>query len=122
MADVFNWIEIPASDFTRALKFYSAVLGTTIEPGEFGGLQYSFLPMEGTGVGGALVAGEGYAPGGDGPVVYFNGGEDLTPMLARAEAAGATVILPKTGIGEGSGFFALFIDSEGNRVGLHSMN
>ncbi|GCE07673.1 VOC family protein [Dictyobacter aurantiacus] len=119
MADTFNWVEIPATDYNRALKFYNTVLSATIEPGEFGGMQYSFLPSDG-GVSGALVSGEGYAPGDSGPIVYFNGGDDLTPMLARVEQAGGTVIVPKTEIGGDSGFFALFIDTEGNRLGIHS--
>jgi predicted enzyme related to lactoylglutathione lyase len=41
--------------------------------------------------------------------------------LARAESAGGKVILPKTAIGENRGFIALFIDTEGNKVGFHSL-
>jgi len=120
MADIFNWIEIPASDFHRALLFYGTVLGQEIAPGEFGGMQYSFLPMEGSGVGGAIVAGEGYTPGTSGPTAYLSGADDLNPMLARVEQAGGTVLVPKTEIGGDNGFFALFLDSEGNRIGIHS--
>ena len=54
-------------------------------------------------------------------VVYF-GAEDLAPVLARAVDKGSEVYVPKTDIGEGNGFFALFSDSEGNRIGLYSMN
>jgi len=53
--------------------------------------------------------------------VYLNGGADLALMLARVEGAGGSIAVPKTEIGSDFGFFAYFIDTEGNRVGLHSM-
>jgi predicted enzyme related to lactoylglutathione lyase len=52
-------------------------------------------------------------------VVYLNAGEDLAVALAKVEGAGGQVLVPKTGIGE-NGFFAYFLDTEGNKVGLHS--
>ena len=68
-----------------------------------------------------VVHGDGTAPSKSGTLVYLNGGDDLAVMLARVEPAGGTVAVPKTDIGSGFGFFAHFIDTEGNRVGLHSM-
>jgi predicted enzyme related to lactoylglutathione lyase len=72
-------------------------------------------------VGGALVRGPGVAPSKEGTLVYLNGGADLDVILARVQPAGGVVETPKTAIGNDFGFFALFIDSEGNKVGLHSM-
>ena len=86
-------------------------------------LRLGFLPnwnqQEG-GVGGAVVSGEGYEPSDKGSIVYLNGGEDLAGPLEKVEAAGGKVVIPKTSIGE-NGFFAHFIDTEGNRVAFHSM-
>ena len=60
-------------------------------------------------------------PQDNGTLVYLFTGDDLAPVLARVPAAGGTVAMPRTSIGE-HGFIALFIDSEGNRVGLHSLH
>ena len=122
MANVINWFEIPAKNFERACAFYAQVLGGEIHPIDGPtGTRMGFLP--GTvqdSVGGAVVAGQGYEPSAKGSVVYLNGGEDLGVPLARVEAAGGKVILPKTPIGQ-NGFMAHFQDTEGNRVALHSM-
>lgn len=125
MANVINWFEIPAKNFSRACKFYEQVLNGTVQvmPAGEMPLQMGFLPgyEPGNGVGGAVVAGEGYEPSSAGSVVYLNGGEDLSGPLSRVEAAGGQVVVPKTSIGE-NGYIAHFIDCEGNRVALHSMN
>lgn len=116
-----NWFEIPATDFARAKAFYEAVLGRAIETMTMGPSTMGFLSMSPDSVGGAIVQGEGAVPSRTGTLVYLNGGEDLAPMLARVEGAGGSVVVPKTDIGSGFGFFAHFIDTEGNKVGLHSM-
>lgn len=72
-------------------------------------------------VGGAIVHGEDGEPSRVGTLVYLNGGDDLAPMLARVVKVGGSVVVPKTEIGNDFGFFAHFTDTEGNRVGLHSM-
>ena len=121
MTNAINWFEIPVTDMDRAVKFYSTVLGKPMEAMDMGGMPYAFLPMEGQeGVGGALAAGDGFVPSTEGTIVYLNGGEDLAPMLNRVEGAGGQVAMPKTGIGE-NGFIGMFVDTEGNKVGLHSM-
>lgn len=116
-----SWFEIPASDFARAKAFYEAVLGRTIETMTMGPSTMGFLSSSPEAIGGAIVHGDGTAPSKSGTLVYLNGGDDLSVMLARVEPAGGTVAVPKTDIGSGFGFFAHFIDTEGNRVGLHSM-
>jgi len=67
------------------------------------------------------VQGEGGVPSQNGTMVYLNGGDDLAPLLARVAQAGGQVVVPKTEIGSDFGFFAHFVDTEGNKVGLHSM-
>ena len=116
-----NWFEIPTTDFVRAKAFYETVLGRPIETMTMGPSTMGFLSTSPDTVGGAIVHGDGTAPSQSGTLVYLNGGDDLAVMLARVEPAGGMVAVPKTDIGSGFGFFAHFIDTEGNRVGLHSM-
>lgn len=116
-----NWFEIPVNDFPRAQAFYEKVLGRTITPMTMGPTTMGMLSDNPEAVGGALVQGEGSTPSQQGTMVYLNGGDDLAPMLARVESAGGTIAVPKTDIGNGFGFYAVFIDTEGNKVGLHSM-
>jgi uncharacterized protein len=116
-----NWFEIPATNFARAKAFYEAVLGITIEPMVMGPTTMGFLSTDPNAVGGAIVQGDGATPSQQGTTVYLNSGDDLAPMLARVTPAGGSVAVPKTDIGNDFGFFAHFIDTEGNKVGLHSM-
>ena len=127
MTNAINWFEIPVTNYERAKKFYSTVLGTELmdmpmTDESMANMKYGFFPcdME-KGVGGAIVEMEGLKPSADGSTVYLNGGDDLAKPLSRVEAAGGKVIMPKTGIGE-HGFIAKFIDTEGNIVAFHSMN
>ncbi|MEY2829897.1 MAG: hypothetical protein RIQ33_1755 [Bacteroidota bacterium] len=122
MANALNWFEIPAKNFDRAKSFYENVLGITIETMPHPMYKYGIFPagMEKGEVGGGLVQGEGFEPSTTGAVIYFNGGEDLSIPLSRIEKAGGKIVMPKTSIG-GNGFMAQFIDTEGNRVALHSM-
>jgi predicted enzyme related to lactoylglutathione lyase len=116
-----SWFEIPVTDFARAKVFYEAVLGRPVEVMTMGPSTMGFLSTSPDAVGGAIVHGDGTAPSQSGTLVYLNGGDDLAAMLARVEPAGGQVAVPKTEIGNGFGFFAHFVDTEGNRVGLHSM-
>lgn len=124
MKTAINWFEIPVVDFDRAMKFYSEVMGEELTKYDMPNpdMLYGVFPYEeGNGVGGALLKMEGCNPSEDGVILYLSGGEDLSPSLARAEKAGAKIIMPKTNIGE-NGFVAQFIDLEGNRIALHSMS
>ena len=121
MINSINWFEIPVSDFERAKKFYETLYQAEISEMPFPGGRYGMLPCDmQQGVGGGLVQGEGFTPSDIGTIVYLNGGDDLAIPLAKVEEAGGKIIMPKTSIG-GNGFMAQFIDTEGNRVALHSM-
>lgn len=122
MQNLVNWIEIPANDFERAVKFYSTVLAVEISANEFMGTQMGFFPSDGTNVSGAVVKGENYTPAGTGVLAYLNGGNDLSNPLGKVEAAGGVVIVPKTKISDEMGYFAMFKDTEGNTMAFHSMN
>lgn len=120
MKNWVNWFEIPATNFERAIGFYGSIFGIEFHTMEMMGTQMAMFPTEGAG--GAIVKGEGYTPSSDGPVVYLNGGDNLDTPLGKVESAGGKVIVPKTHIGDEMGYFAMFIDTEGNKVALHSMN
>ena len=122
MTNSLNWFEIPVNDFVRAKMFYEAIYGSEIQEIPFPDGLYGMFPCDmGSGVGGGIVKGDGYEPSATGTIVYLNGGEDLDIPLARVEAAGGKIIFPKTSIGE-NGFMAHIMDTEGNRIALHSMN
>lgn len=121
MANAVNWFEIPVSNFSRAKAFYEKVLGTAVEQMQMGPVTMGMLSTDQNAVGGAIVHGDGGSSSNTGTLVYLNGGDDLAPMLARVQQAGGSVLVPKTEIGNDFGFFAHFLDSEGNKVGLHSM-
>lgn len=122
MKNAINWFEIPATDFERAKKFYETILDAKIQ--EMPNLEYKYgmLPAdwENGGIGGGIVQGEGMEPSDKGTIVYLNGGEDLSIPLSKVENSGGKITMPKTSIGM-NGFIAQFIDTEGNKVALHSM-
>ena len=121
MTNSINWFEIPVTDFDRAKKFYETIYDAEIMEMPFPIGRYGMLPcdME-NGVGGGIAQGQGYEPSTKGALIYLNGGEDLNIPLAKVEAAGGSIVLPKTSIG-GNGFMAYIIDTEGNKIALHSM-
>ncbi|RMH70498.1 MAG: VOC family protein [Gemmatimonadetes bacterium] len=121
MANVINWFEIPVDDLDRAAAFYEAIFEyDSMYRMEMGGGQMAFFPMEGEGVGGALTQHEMMRPSPHGVLVYLNAGDDLAPILGRVEDAGGKIVMPKTQVTEEIGYIAMFIDTEGNRIGLHS--
>jgi uncharacterized protein len=122
MQNLINWFEIPTSDFTRAVSFYKAILGVEIKETEMFGTKMGFLPTDGTNVSGAIVQGEDYRPSADGILTYLNGGTDLQLVLDRVEANNGRVIVPKTQISPEMGYFGMFLDTEGNKMAVHSIN
>lgn len=121
MSNAINWFELPANNFERAVKFYSDVIGQELQPMDNPQMSMAFFPTTDNGVGGCVTHGNGNKPQAEGSLVFLNGGEDLSVPLSRVESAGGSVVMPKTAIGE-NGFIAMFMDSEGNKVALHSMN
>ncbi len=123
MKTAIAWFEIPVIDFDRAKTFYQAVIGQELTDHEMPdpNMLYSVFPYEeGNGIGGAIMKMDKCIPSPDGVTIYLDGGDDLRIPLERAEKAGAQVIVPRMDIGE-NGFIAQFIDTEGNRIALHSM-
>jgi len=116
-----SWFEIPALNLLRAVGFYNYIYGIEMETTETNGYAMALFPAD-NGIGGAIVVGEGSVPSETGTLVYLNGGNDLAIVLGKIEQAGGRIILEKTLISEDDGYFALFIDTEGNKLALHSKN
>lgn len=122
MQNLINWFEIPATNFNRAVSFYKAILDLKIEEAEMFGSKMGFFPTDGKNVSGAIVQGEDYKPSTDGVVVYLNGGNDLQDILTKVENNNGQVIVPKTQISPEMGYFGMFIDTEGNKMAVHSIH
>jgi predicted enzyme related to lactoylglutathione lyase len=122
MANAINWFEIPVKNFKKAKIFYEKIFGTKMQPMEAMGMKSAFFPadMEKGHIGGCIIEGKGYEPTKKGSLIYLNGGTELSVVLSKVEKAGGKIVLPKTAIGQ-NGFMAHFLDTEGNKVGLHSM-
>ncbi len=122
MKHLINWFEIPATDLGRAITFYKTILDLEIKEAEMFGTKMGFFPTDGTNVSGAIVQGKGYKPSADGVTAYLNGGNDLQPVLDKVANSNGKVIVPKTQIGPEMGYFGMFIDTEGNKMAVHSIN
>lgn len=114
------WFEIPVIEMERAKKFYETIFGFEMATENMQGSLMAFFPMEGYSNSGALVKYEGAEPGDKGVLTYLYGGEDLSGVLDKVEAGGGKVIVPKTLVTEEIGYIGIFIDTEGNKVGLWS--
>ncbi len=116
MAKLISWIEIPTVDFERAVEFYRTVLGVDLDVFDYGEEKMASFP----GGEGAVTFAPGFKPGKDGVLVSFNVQNDLDGALERITSGGGKVVQSKTKIeAEGRGYFAVFIDCEGNKVGLY---
>lgn len=116
MEKLVTWVEIPAENFGRAVKFYTHILKIEFEVYEYETEKMACFP---TGEG-AISYGQGFHPSANGTLVSLNRGKDLDATIERIVDLGGKIIQPKTKIeAENRGYFALFLDSEGNRVGLY---
>ncbi len=125
MDNAISWFEIPATDLNRAQKFYENIFQIEMQPMDLDNIKMRMFPLENmmTGVGGALVDSGGFHLPSEtyGPLIYLNGNPDVQNILDRVEAAGGKITVPKTQISEDYGYMGVFIDTEGNRIGLHSV-
>ncbi|THU41973.1 VOC family protein [Niastella caeni] len=127
MTSAISWFEIPVLDLNRAQQFYEAILGVQLIPmDDFPNIKMRMFPIDDpmTGIGGALVhTGDSFfkPSSTEGPLIYLNANPDVQRVLDKVEAAGGKVIIPKTEISPEYGHMGVFIDSEGNRIGIHSV-
>lgn len=116
-----GWFEIPVNDMKRAKLFYESVFDIDINEMDFDGIKMGWFPNnnEQYGATGSLIQQESYIPSKEGTLVYFIS-ENVQKELSKVEAAGGKVYQEKTKISDEHGFMGVFIDTEGNRVALHS--
>lgn len=122
MKSYVSIFEIPATDISRAVNFYQAILDVQIETMEMPEMKMGIFPYQEQMVTGVITQAEGYNPSTEGVTIYLDGGDNLQIVLDKVEKNGGKILIPKTPHADNSGFFAIFIDSEGNRMGLHSIN
>lgn len=122
MKSFISLFEIPATDVSRAVDFYQTILGITIEKMEMPGMEMGIFPYEDQMIPGVIMKAEGVNPSAGGITVYLNAGDNLQTVLDKIEENGGKILVPKTAHADESGFFALFLDTEGNRLGLNSPN
>lgn len=121
--NAITWFEIPVNDFSRAKRFYTTILDCEMQEMELGSDRLALFPYDPAhGIGGAIAYGPDYLPSQRGSLVYLNGGEDLSHILNRVPAAGGKIELDKKLVSDlqDLGYYAIFQDTEGNRVALHS--
>lgn len=124
-SNALNWFEIPATDIARAKKFYESILATPLsEMADMMGMKMVGFPGDPANgkVSGALVQSNMHKPAVDGCVIYLNANPNIQSVVDRIPAAGGQVLMPRTEISPEIGYMAFFIDSEGNKVGLHAEN
>lgn len=122
MKHLINWVEIPTTSIARAKQFYSRILGGIhFHDLDMDGTKYAVFPSEDNFNTGALVEGDYYKPSSEGITVYFDGGNDMDNILKHVEEAGGEIIMPKTFTGKEAGYVGMFVDSEGNRIGLQHL-
>ncbi len=120
--NALNWFEIAVNDINRAQKFYEKIFDIEMKVSDFKDMKMAaFIADDMTGkVSGALVHSGMHKPSMDGAVIYLNGNPDLEIPLSKIEGAGGKIVMAKTFINDNVGYMALFIDTEGNRIALHS--
>ncbi len=117
-----NWFEIPAKEIKRSQSFYEAIFAIKMEEVPMGDAKMAFFPWEaGSGKAtGALVESPNHKPSMEGTIVYLNANPNMDNVLSRVEAAGGKILAPKMNIGE-QGNIAFIMDTEGNNIGIHSV-
>lgn len=125
MQNAISWFEIGTTDLDRASKFYETIFNLKLAPLDLPNIKMRMFPLDDmmTQVGGALVDSGGFhkPSATDGPLIYLNGNPDVQNVLDKVEEAGGKIMVPKTEISPEYGYMAVIMDTEGNRIGLHSV-
>lgn len=130
MSKIFSYVAIPSTDFERAFKFYFEITDGLIQKNlnvpfpmayftdkdyNYVGHLFQLTQMKLTD--GSVVD---LKPSGDGAIIYMEMAKDLNETLEKITKAGGKILMPKTLIAPGKGYWALFLDTEGNKLALHS--
>ncbi len=125
MNSAISWFEIPAINLERAQQFYETIFSTSLIPMDMPNIKMRMFPIDdmNTGVGGAIVDSGGFHKPSltEGPLIYLNANPDVQQVLDKVEAAGGKILVSKTSISPEYGFMAVLLDTEGNRIALHSV-
>lgn len=119
MASPIVWFDIPVTDLDRAVRFYSAVLGKPVKKEQFPDVAVGVFPHEDGEPSGCLFQATGEPPSNRGPLLYFGCAGRLDEAIEAVAPSGGKVLKRKHAIGS-YGFRAVVLDSEGNRIALHS--
>lgn len=121
--NVVGWFEIPVTNLDRAIAFYEAVFQFKMARHQVGDQEMGWFPWSDdpndAGAAGSLVKHPDYTPSHEGTMVYFSC-DDCNTEASRVAAAGGKILKEKTKIGEGYGFYVEVLDTEGNKIALHS--
>jgi len=117
-ANAITWFEIPVNDIDRARGFYENLLSSKLIP--YPGEPCFIFPTKDSGVAGCIVQRNKMKPAAEGTIIFLNADGQLNAAVDRAKVVGSKVLVPRTEIPGGFGFYACITDSEGNHVGLHS--
>jgi predicted enzyme related to lactoylglutathione lyase len=120
MANHIVWVDIPVLKLDRAIRFYSAVIGSQVEKQVYPGMTIGSFPHKDGEAAGCLYTSETVKPSADGPLVYLNVHGRIDEAIEAVEPSGGRVLQQKEAIGP-FGFRAVVLDTEGNRIALHSM-
>lgn len=119
MTNFVSWVEIPTENFSRAVSFYKSVFNTDLEVNDFGNEKMACFPNGE----GAIIYSPNYKPGDSGILVSFKAEKGIDGTIESIIENNGKIIQPKTKIeAEGKGYFAVFIDSEGNKAGIYGDN
>jgi predicted enzyme related to lactoylglutathione lyase len=121
MKNLCAMFEISVEDFDRAKEFYEKILGIEITEMNILNTQIGMFPIKKYLNWGCISKCDQHRPSKDGTLIYLNADNDLEGMLEKVKSAGGEILTPKTKLNDQLGFLTVFLDTEGNRIGLHSL-
>lgn len=121
MKKLIAFFEIPVTDFRRAVDFYETVLGVQLPVFDCETEKMACFTEDGETVGAISYASDfDFRPSEHGILIHFNC-EDIGQTLEKVVRKGGKVVIPRTKIeADDKGWFAVFIDCEGNRIGIYA--
>lgn len=119
MPAVFSYVAIPAVDFERAFAFYQVLTDGALARNTSAPFPMAYFRDASGAYVGHLFQLAGFRPSIDGPIVYLRPPRGIDDALELVRKAGGTVLFPKTVISATAGYWAMFGDTEGNRLAVH---
>jgi len=107
-------------DFERAVNFYQNVFGVASHRDELDGRRMGIFPFEPSTTGGCVCEASAAQPRRYGPRIYLDARGDLAALLSQVEALGGLVVMGRTRVNDNIGDIGVFIDTEGNRMGVQA--